>query len=58
MRTDQSNSTSEASLQGKRWDDVYRHYTEEDVRRLSDTVRVEQPVGGAGLVRRHDRGDG
>lgn len=54
MRTDQSNSTPEARLQGKRWDDVYRHYTEEDVRRLSGTVRVEHTLAKLGAERLWD----
>jgi isocitrate/methylisocitrate lyase len=54
MRTDQSNSTPEARLQGKRWDDVYRHYTEQDVRRLSGTVRVEHTLAKLGAERLWD----
>ena len=54
MSTDQSNSTPVARLQGKRWDDVYRHYTEEDVRRLSGTVRVEHSVAKLGAERLWD----
>lgn len=54
MRTDQSNSTPEARSQGKRWDDVYRHYTEEDVRRLSGTVRVEHTLAKLGAERLWD----
>jgi isocitrate lyase len=54
MRTDQSNSTPEARLQGKRWDDVYRHYTEEDIRRLSGTVRVEHTLAKLGAERLWD----
>jgi isocitrate lyase len=54
MRTDQSNSTPDARLQGKRWDDVYRHYTEEDVRRLSGTVRVEHTLAKLGAERLWD----
>lgn len=54
MRTDQSNSTLEARFQGKRWDDVYRHYTEEDVRRLSGTVRVEHTLAKLGAERLWD----
>jgi isocitrate lyase len=54
MRTDQSNSTPEARFQGKRWDDVYRHYTEEDVRRLSGTVRVEHTLAKLGAERLWD----
>jgi isocitrate lyase len=54
MRTDQSNSTPEARLQGKRWDDVHRHYTEEDIRRLSGTVRVEHTLAKLGAERLWD----
>ena len=54
MRTDQSNSTPEARFQGKRWDDVYRHYTEEEVRRLSGTVRVEHTLAKLGAERLWD----
>jgi len=54
MRTDQSSSTPEARFQGKRWDDVYRHYTEEDVRRLSGTVRVEHTLAKLGAERLWD----
>jgi isocitrate lyase len=54
MRTDQSNSTPEARFQGKRWDDVYRHYTEEDIRRLSGTVRVEHTLAKLGAERLWD----
>lgn len=54
MRTDQSNSTPGARSQGKRWDDVYRHYTEEDVRRLSGTVRVEHTLAKLGAERLWD----
>jgi isocitrate lyase len=54
MRTDQSNSTPEARFPGKRWDDVYRHYTEEDVRRLSGTVRVEHTLAKLGAERLWD----
>ena len=54
MRTDQSNSAAEPRLQGKRWDDVYRHYTEEDVRRLSGTVRVEHTLAKLGAERLWD----
>jgi isocitrate lyase len=54
MHTDQSNSTPEARFQRKRWDDVYRHYTEEDVRRLSGTVRVEHTLAKLGAERLWD----
>lgn len=54
MRTDQSNSTPEARSEGRRWDDVYRHYTEEDVRRLSGTVRVEHTLAKLGAERLWD----
>ena len=54
MRIDQSNSTPEARSQGRRWDDVYRHYTEEDVRRLSGTVRVEHTLAKLGAERLWD----
>jgi isocitrate lyase len=54
MRTDQSNSTPGTRFQGKRWDDVYRHYTEEDVRRLSGTVRIEHTLARLGAERLWD----
>jgi len=51
MHTDQPNSTPAGGFQGKRWEDVYRHYSEDDVRRLSGSVRIEHTLARLGAER-------
>jgi isocitrate lyase len=51
MHTDQPSSTPTGRFQGKRWEDVYRHYSEDDVRRLSGSVRIEHTLARLGAER-------
>jgi isocitrate lyase len=51
MHTDQPSSTPAGRFQGKRWEDVYRHYSEDDVRRLSGSVRIEHTLARLGAER-------
>jgi isocitrate lyase len=51
MHTDQPSSTPTGRFQGKRWEDVYRHYSEDDVRRLSGSVRIEHSLARLGAER-------